>query len=671
MHALEVISRSAGSARNAWQRIAWVVFIGVCGASAARAASLDPAMLPKIQAATFEVVAAKPLNDPLTYEKPLPLELLPFQERTDKYYSIGTAFAIGNNHYVTAGHVLLAGVGSLWGPLSLRDTGGHVYAIEKIEKFSLRKDFAVFSLAQQPALVTALAINAEPALNEVVYAVGNALGTGVVIRDGLYTSDTPEQQDGSWKWRRFSAAASPGNSGGPLLDKDGKLIGVVLMKSANENLNYALPIGEVLNASDKLADINERLPYGMDIFDSTLNNTFKAQFALPLSLADFNATYRKLAEAYVSQQVKELLAKDPDKLYPRGSESLRFLQAAATLSLRPALVVRNSNGEWMPSVKAGPRTSLARNGYVDAGFVGHSILFHLRKSDEVTAAQLYSDPDQLMDQLLKLGFLNRQIGPEKVKVTSLGRPLHDSMHVDRWQRVWQVREWAVPYVNGMVVTFSLPVPDGYVTMMQFAPARSDYMNLADMKVLTDFVEVDYGGTLAQWKDYLQNTTLLPAIFKGIHIDFEYDHRFSYASQRVHLDFTPELQKITPASRLALGFLPVADHGGFAMDVVDVRVGVGSTSKDWINVQRHVAPAEALDDNFKGDWRKLSQHQHPYDGIARNDNDVMKITSVAPSSGSTATSVLYTEFYATEGSHPQEFMKARLDLLTKGIKITER
>jgi hypothetical protein len=670
MHVLKVITRGARSTRKTLHRVVWVVFIGLCGVHAACAASLDPAVLPKIQAATFEVVAAKPVTDPLTYEKPLPLELMPFQERTDKYYSIGTAFAIGNNRYVTAGHVLLAGVGSLWGPLSLRDTAGHVYAIDKIEKFSLRKDFVVFSLAKGPASATTLAINAKPALNEVVYAVGNALGTGVVIRDGLYTSDTPEQQSGSWKWMRFSAAASPGNSGGPLLDKDGKLIGVVLMKSANENLNYALPISEVLNAPDNLAVIDERLPYELDIFDSTLNNIFKEQFALPLNLADFSTTYRKLAEAYVHQQIKELLAKDPGKLYPRGSGSQRFLQTASALSLRPALVVRDSNGEWAPSVKAGPRTSLTRNGYVDSGFVGHSVLFHLRKPDEISARQLYSEPNQLMDQLLKLGFMTRQIGPEKIKVTSFGRPVLDSTCVDGWQRVWQVREWAVPYANGMVITYSLPVPDGYVTMMQLAPAHSDYMNLADMKVLADFVEVDYGGTLAQWKDYLQNTALLPAVFKSLHVDFEYDHRFTYASQRLHLDFTPELQKITPASELALGFLPLAEHDKFAMDVMDVRVGEDANDRNWINIQRRVAPAEDLDDDFKSDWRKLSQHQHPYDGIARNDNDIMKITAVTPSSTGAAPPVLFTAFYAIEGNHTQDFMKAKLDLLTKSLQIIE-
>ncbi|MFI4958466.1 MAG: trypsin-like peptidase domain-containing protein [Lysobacterales bacterium] len=665
MHHLEVILRTAGTMRSAFRRLALLALIGLCGATA-HAASLDPAVLPKIQAATFEVVAAKQVNDPLTYEKPLPLELLPYQERNDKYYSIGTAFAIGNNRYVTAGHVLLAGVGSLWGPLSLRDADGHVYAIDKIEKFSLRKDFVVFSLADKPANVAAFDVNAKPALNQVVYAVGNALGTGVVIRDGLYTSDTPEQQEGSWKWMRFSAAASPGNSGGPLLDKDGKLIGVVLMKSANENLNYGLPMSEVLSAPNNLAVIDERVPYELDIFDTTVNNVFKQQFALPLSLADFSATYRKLEDAYVDQQIKALLAKEPDKLFPRGGGSERFLHATE-LSLRPSLVVRNSNGEWMPSEKAGPRTTLSRNGYVDSGFVGHSVLFHLRKPDDVTAAQLYSDPNRLMDQLLKLGFLTREVGPEKIKITSLGRPVLDSTHVDTWQRVWQVREWAVPHINGVVVTFSLPVPDGYVTMMQLASAGRDYMNLADMKVLTDFVNVDYGGTLAQWKDYLQNKALLPAVFKDIRIDFDYDHRFSYTSKRLRVDFTPELQKITPASKMALGFIPIADHDNFVLGVADVHVGEDANNKNWINIQRHVAPSADLDDDYKSDWRKITQHQHPYDGVARNENDIMKNTSVA---GTADQPILYTAFYAIEGSHPQEFMKAKLDLLTKNFQVIE-
>jgi serine protease Do len=39
-------------------------------------------------------------------QKPLPLNLLPYYERNDAYRSVGTAFALGHNTFVTAAHVL-------------------------------------------------------------------------------------------------------------------------------------------------------------------------------------------------------------------------------------------------------------------------------------------------------------------------------------------------------------------------------------------------------------------------------------------------------------------------------------------------------------------------------------------------------------------------------------
>ncbi|GAB2538960.1 S1 family peptidase [Rhodanobacter koreensis] len=433
MYVLPLILRKAASRTTAFGCVSLFMLAGLCSA-ATQAASLDPAVLPKIQAATFEVVAAKPVNDPLTYEKPLPMELLPYQERNDKYYSIGTAFALGNNRYVTAAHVLQVGIGSLWGEPALRDAGGHVYAIGKIEKYSLQQDFVVFSLATQPAGATALEIDSKPALNQVVYAVGNALGTGVVIRDGLYTSDTPEDQDGRWKWMRFSAAASPGNSGGPLLDKDGKLIGIVLMKSANENLNYALPIGMVLDAPDGQAVMDTRGGYQLDIFDTIQNGTFKAQFALPMSLGDFYRNFQARFDDYSDTQLKALLAKESVSLFPKGEGSARLLFQQTRLDSFPTLIVRGSNGEWERVGRQSQHFSLDGNGYVDVGAAGRNGLFHLRRPDDVDAVRFYGDAKSRMDLLVKTGMFRREVGGEKIKITSLGKPTLESIHIDRWQR---------------------------------------------------------------------------------------------------------------------------------------------------------------------------------------------------------------------------------------------
>jgi serine protease Do len=94
------------------------------------AAEFDASVQQRIRAATFEVVQLKPLEGDVTYERPLPMELMPYQQRTDLYRSVGTAFAVGPNRYVTAGHVIALGVGSQFGPPALRDGTGKVYPID-------------------------------------------------------------------------------------------------------------------------------------------------------------------------------------------------------------------------------------------------------------------------------------------------------------------------------------------------------------------------------------------------------------------------------------------------------------------------------------------------------------------------------------------------------------
>jgi serine protease Do len=632
--------------------------------------TLDPSLLPAIQSATFEVVAAKP-RDTLTYEKPLPMDLLPYQERTDKYYSVGTAFAIGPNRFVTAGHVLMIGYDSLWGPPELRDATGKVYAIDKIEKFSLRHDFVMFSL-KDPPKITPLAIDARPALNQVVYSVGNALGTGIVIRNGLYTSNTPEAQDGEWKWIRFSAAASPGNSGGPLLDQNGKVIGVVLMKSENENLNYALPIGKVLDAPDDLAHFDKRMGYQFDVFDSTLTATFKGQFKLPLSLSDFFASYERAFDPFLDAQLKALLGQQAAQLFPNGNGAHQILYGGASMDDFPQLITRNSDGVWGTDGKSTIRITLPANGHLSGGVVSGNFLFHLRKPDDIAEAAFHRDPKGVMDMLLKTGLLKRTIGSEQILVTSLGQPMHAGAWTDRWGRRWQTWTWPVPYANGYACLFALPTPDGYALLMRLVPGVSLHDADINLRALTDFVSLPYDGTLAQWKDFLADTSLLPKAFGNIHIDFDYGKDFRYASQRLVFSFTPQLQAIDADSMLTLGFSFFPDHDGKVVwDVGQVWLAQDDNDNHWVSVLRNQAPPADLDDDYQSFWKKVTGRQHPYDAMAYSEDDVTKINAVVPPPHDDKPSVLYTAYVHQPGTQPQAEMKQKLGLLLKGVQVEEQ
>ena len=632
------------------------------------AAALDAGQLPGIQAATFEVVAAKPA-DPLEYEKPLPMEQLPFQQRNDAYHSIGTAFSIGGGRYVTAAHVLLTGVNSLWGEPQLRDNAGTVYAIDKVHKFSLEKDFVVFSLKQQPPGAP-LSITSKPEPGRAVYSVGNAYGTGVVIRDGLYTSDTPEQQDGRWKWMRFSAAASPGNSGGPLVDEGGNVIGVVLAKSPNENLNYALPISMVMDAPEGVGSIEQRVGYQFDVFDSTITDTLRATFDLPMSLARFFDAYKRDTDAWYDRQLAALLAQEEKRLFPNGTGSDVMLHTIATMGNFPKVIARGGNDIWGTAGEERSDIRLAGNGHLTPGAYGSNFLFHLRRPDDIPADKFYSDPEVPMGLLLQTGFLKRPIGSEQILVTSLGKPSGDAAHRDAWGRNWRLWTWAVPYANSVIGITALPVPDGYIGVGRYSPSVQEHDQAINMLALTDFIYANYDGTLAQWKQFLAQPGVLPQALAGVDIDFRYDDHFRYDSDRLAFGYTPELQPIGPDSMFTLGFSFFNDGGKPVWDVAEAWVSAKALQDDFVMVVRSASPPERLGDDYLNEWTKLAEGKFPYNAVVRREDASSRITAVVGGDRGKSPAVLYTAHVSREGSPPEEAMKGKLDQLLKDMKVKE-
>src|SRR6185437_10622880 len=337
---------------------------------AASAAALEAGEQQQIRAATFEVVQLKPPDGDVTYERPLPMELMPYQQRTDLYRSVGTAFAIGPNQYVTAGHVIAIGMHSQFGPPALRDLAGKVYAIDQVLKYSEHEDFVVFSLREPPKSAQYLKAGPKPELNDAVFAVGNALGEGVVIRDGVYTSNSPEEQDGKWNWLRFTAAASPGNSGGPLVDSHGRLIGVVLRKSASENLNYALSIEQVLGAKEAEGRVSTRSSIRLPIMD--------------------------IAETVSQHGDAQLLAHNAAHVFPHGTGSERLLHTIER-SAFPQRIHEGQNGTWLSNGARPHLVQLEHNGFVELT----ADMIRMHAPDDVDLGTLYGDSKLQMDLILK------------------------------------------------------------------------------------------------------------------------------------------------------------------------------------------------------------------------------------------------------------------------------
>jgi len=632
-------------------------------AAPASGAELSGSLQQLLRAATFEVVQLKPAEGEVTYDRELPWDLIPYQERTDKYRSIGTAFAIGLNRYVTAAHVIDLGMGSLYGPPALRDSAGKVYDIDQVFKYSDTHDFLEFSLRDPPKGARVLSPGSKPPLNSTVYAVGNALGQGVIIRDGVYTSDTPEELDGRWQWLRFSAAASPGNSGGPLVDEHGKAVGIVLRKSPAENLNVALPIGEVGIAKDGEGTLGGRFPMRLPLFDASEKTTIDEHFELPKPLAQFYTTVSDLTLRHLSAAQQTLLEHNADHVFPRGEGSARLLHTTDRAPF-PRLMHEDANKVWVEGAPKVDSVQLESNGFVEqaGGFV------RLRVPDNVAFATLFGDDKLYLDLLLKAYVVRRAIGTDSVRVTSLGKSKDASHFVDRWGRTWQVRDWAIPYDDQILTVVSLPTPDGYVATVN--RVRSGYVRFLHktQQLLCDYVYVTMLGTLAQWQDYLAQPGVRPKAFETLSIKIDPQREVAFHSDRFELTAGPELVKLTKDSVLFLDFGFSGAPDAVKWSVNRVMLSERVHTNNWVTAFRETEPPASLPDSFQSNWKKLKTRSFPFNGLIESKDGETRIsTAVEPPDQGPDARIRYGLLAVREGVQKQDTMGRELELLKHSFR----
>ena len=627
----------------------------------ARAAELSKSVQQSIRAATFEVVQLKPPDGEITYDRELPLDLIPYQERIDKYRSIGTAFAIGPNRYVTAGHVLDLGMGSLFGPPALRDSAGKVYDIDQVYKSSDRRDFVEFSLRAPPKDAKFLTPGAKPALNTTVFAVGNALGEGVIIRDGVYTSDTPEELDGQWQWLRFSAAASPGNSGGPLVDERGRVVGVVLRKSPSENLNVALPIAEVVNAKEGEGHLGGRIPMRIGIIDASETLKFDEHFDLPKPLAQYFTSMTQLTTGLVTGAQTKLLEHNAEHLFPRGAGSEQMLHSIYRAPF-PRTLHEDPNKVWVAVAPQVQTVQLDRNGFVEQS----AGLLRLRIPDGMSLATLYGDDKLYMDMLLKAHMERRTVGSDSVRVTSLGKPMSSSHFTDRWGRTWQVRDWAVPFDDQIVTVASLPTPEGYVGFLTTIGSGFTAVAHKTQQLMCDFIDLTLMGTVAQWQDYLAQPGVQPKAFESIRIKIDPDSQVQFHASRYELTVKPELVKLSKDSMLFLdfGFSGTADNASWSVQRVVVTERLHTSN--WVQVSRRTEPPASLPDSFQSNWTKLKARSFPYNGLIESQNGETQISAAVEPPGPGAAGVRYALEATMEGVQTQATMSGKLEMLKRSF-----
>ena len=158
-------------------------------------------------------------------------------------HSTGTAFAVAVGYLVTSHHVVAdCGLITVW-----RSEEGRAYPVTVVARDEVR-DLALLRVELPPdvELPALPLLGGKPgrrgqAVATLGYPSGKAIGCGLKLTCGVISAVPEPGLDDRFL---FDARVNPGNSGGPLLDARGNVIGLVAAKSGNRGIieSYGLAV---------------------------------------------------------------------------------------------------------------------------------------------------------------------------------------------------------------------------------------------------------------------------------------------------------------------------------------------------------------------------------------------------------------------------------------------
>lgn len=120
---------------------------------------------------------------------------------------------------------------------------GRSFPVKGIVYYDARRDVCILKIDSTGLPVVSLGDSGTLRLGQKVLVIGAPLGLEYSISDGLFSG---KRVFSNLESLQFTAPISPGNSGGPLLDMHGNVLGITtFMLLQGQNLNFAVPINEI------------------------------------------------------------------------------------------------------------------------------------------------------------------------------------------------------------------------------------------------------------------------------------------------------------------------------------------------------------------------------------------------------------------------------------------
>lgn len=204
-------------------------------------------------------------------------------------YGAGSGVIISADGYIVTNYHVIESTNKV-----MVSTGDKEYEA-KVVGTDQSSDLAVLKI--DASGLTAIEVGSSDGLKvgEWCMAVGSAFGLGQSVSTGIVsatncTYDELNDETGSAIYANMvqtDAAVNPGNSGGALVDKDGKFIGVTTMGATysgdNSGVNFAIPVDYVMTIAKQIIDGKTPTHAQMGVTMNTINEQTAGYYGLSVT----------------------------------------------------------------------------------------------------------------------------------------------------------------------------------------------------------------------------------------------------------------------------------------------------------------------------------------------------------------------------------------------------
>jgi hypothetical protein len=623
-----------------------------------------------VQNAVFEVVWEKPVEDPVVYEKKLNWDTVPFNIRNDKYWSIGTAFAISPTELITAFHVIdLCYESMVYSKYYIRDSKGNVYEVDQITGGSNEKDYLIFTVKGK-TFNQFFQFEKNFKTGDPVFSIGNALGEGIVVRNGLILGTVPEEDSGRWNLLKSSADGNPGNSGGPLVTPNGKVVAVV--SALKENILYSVPAEVILGGGRSELAYRYKHTFGhLILFSKSLKATFEFRSKLPDT---YTAVRKSLHDAYgvfYDKAMEDLFKEAPE--YITGPNNSYLLYSSLSSIFPEFDFVDPDDDEWTLSNMNKNRKNYPMD---DDGQLYHLSVnginfYKVKRPLSVAVDKINTDPKYIMDLILRNIRTERSLWRnDKYRILSYGDPSSTGTFQDKLGRTWISAYWVIGFEDDVQIMYILPMPNGpvVVTTNPSTAFLRDYE--WDLHRLCDHLFAAYNGSFDEWNNFLANKQFIPDFMKNIKFTWKSEEQsFSFSIDPLSISADKQVFDWNARSEMFLAPSWYKLNNKPEFGIRKVILNRDQRNKEFVVLYRNIKPDPKLGTNAMENWNDLTAAKSPFDEkavLVPKDNNgfvgtILRARRPNPD-------VLFTLYLSMESPQSEDNLNRRFGALKSGVSL---